>query len=54
MKKLVVNDKYNGKKLSKFILDNVSTLNFNKFCMVVNGNRLFGGISCWSGCTGTD
>lgn len=35
MKKLVVNDKYNGKKLSKFILDNVSTLNFNKFCMVL-------------------
>ena len=47
MKKIIVTNKYNEKKLSKFILDNIPELTFNKFCMLLrkkdiklNGKRL--------------
>ena len=32
MKKLIVNKKYDGKKLNKFLLDNVPNLTYSLFC----------------------
>lgn len=47
MKKLIVNKKYHGKKLNKFLLENVSNLSFNLFYKTlrkkdikVNGKRV--------------
>ena len=47
MKKLIVNEKYNGKKLNKFLLDNISNLSSNllyktlrKKDIKVNGKRV--------------
>lgn len=46
MKKLIVNKKYNGKKLNKFLLDNIPNLSFGLFCNIlrkkdikINGKR---------------
>ena len=47
MKKLIVNEKYNGKKLNKFLLDNIPNLSTNllyktlrKKDIKINGNRV--------------
>ena len=47
MESLVVSNKYDGKKLSKFVLDSIPSLTFNNFCMILrkkdvklNGKRL--------------
>ena len=47
MKKLVVNKKYDGKKLNKFLLDNVPNLTYGLFCntlrkkdIKINGKRV--------------
>ena len=47
MKKLIVNKKYNEKKLSKFLLENISNLSFGLFSntlrkkdIKVNGKRI--------------
>ena len=47
MKKLIVDKKYNGKKLNKFLLDNVTNLSYGLFCntlrkkdIKVNGKRI--------------
>ena len=47
MKKLIVNKKYNGKKLNKFLLDNIPNLSFSLFCntlrkkdIKINGKRV--------------
>lgn len=47
MKKLIVSKKYNGKKLNKFLLDNIPTLSFSLFCntlrkkdIKINGKRV--------------
>lgn len=47
MKKLVVNKKYNEKKLNKFLIDNIPNFNFGMFCMLlrkkdikINGKRI--------------
>lgn len=47
MKKLIVNKKYNGKKLNKFLLDNIPNLSFSLFCntlrkkdIKINGKRI--------------
>lgn len=47
MKKLIVNKKYDGKKLNKFLLDNIPNLNYGLFCntlrkkdIKVNGKRV--------------
>ena len=47
MESLVVSDRYDGKKLSKFVLDSIPSLTFNNFCMILrkkdvklNGKRL--------------
>ncbi len=46
MKKLIVNKKYNEKKLNKFLLDNIDGLSFSLFCNIlrkkdikINGKR---------------
>ena len=46
MEKIVVDEKYNGKKLNKIVLDKISEINYNIFCKVlrkkdikVNGKR---------------
>ena len=46
MEKIVVDEKYNGKKLNKIVLDKISEINYNTFCKVlrkkdikVNGKR---------------
>lgn len=47
MKKLIVNKKYDGKKLNKFLLDNIPNLSFGLFCntlrkkdIKINGKRV--------------
>lgn len=47
MKKLIVNKKYDGKKLNKFLLDNLPNLSFGLFCntlrkkdIKINGKRV--------------
>ena len=47
MKKLIVNKKYNGKKLNKFLLENIPNLSFSLFCntlrkkdIKINGKRV--------------
>ncbi len=35
MESLVVSNKYDGKKLSKFVLDSIPSLTFNNFCMIL-------------------
>ena len=35
MESLVVSDRYDGKKLSKFVLDSIPSLTFNNFCMIL-------------------
>lgn len=47
MKKLIVNKKYDGKKLNKFLLDNIPNLSFSLFCntlrkkdIKINGKRI--------------
>ena len=46
MEKIVVDEKYNGKKLNKIVLDKISEINYNIFCKIlrkkdikVNGKR---------------
>ena len=56
MKKLVVNKKYDGKKLNKFLLDNVPNLTYGLFCntlrkkdIKINGKRVNKDISVFEG-----
>ena len=56
MKKLVVNKKYNGKKLNKFLFDNLPSLNSNLFYKTlrkkdikVNGKRVHENINIFEG-----
>ena len=56
MKKLVVNKKYDGKKLNKFLLDNVPNLSYSLFCntlrkkdIKINGKRINKDISVFDG-----
>ena len=35
MKKLIVNKKYDGKKLNKFLLENIPNLSFSLFCQTL-------------------
>ena len=56
MKKLVVNKKYNGKKLNKFLFDNLPSLNSNLFYKTlrkkdikVNGKRVNENINIFEG-----
>ena len=56
MKKLIVNQKYNGKKLNKFLLDNIQGLSFGLFCntlrkkdIKVNGKRINKDITIFDG-----
>ena len=56
MKKLIVNKKYDGKKLNKFLLDNIPNLSFGLFCntlrkkdIKINGKRINKDISVFEG-----
>lgn len=56
MKKLIVNKKYDGKKLNKFLLDNIQGLSFGLFCntlrkkdIKVNGKRINKDITIFDG-----
>ena len=56
MKKLIVNNKYNGKKLNTFLLDNISNLSLNLFYKTlrkkdikVNGKRIHDNINIFEG-----
>lgn len=56
MKKLIVNKKYDGKKLNKFLLDNISNLSFSIFCNIlrrkdikINGKRINKDITVFNG-----
>lgn len=56
MKKLIVNKKYDGKKLNKFLLDNIKGLSFGLFCntlrkkdIKVNGKRINKDITIFDG-----
>lgn len=56
MKKLIVTKKYDGKKLNKFLLDNIPNLSFGLFCntlrkkdIKVNGKRVNKDISVFDG-----
>ena len=56
MKKLIVNDKYNGKKLNKFLMDNVTNLSTSLFYKAlrkkdikINGKRVNENISVYVG-----
>ena len=56
MKKLIVNRKYDGKKLNKFLLDNVPNLTYGLFCntlrkkdIKINGKRVNKDISVFEG-----
>ena len=56
MKKLIVNKKYNEKKLNKFLLDNIPGLSFGLFCITlrkkdikVNGKRINKDITIFDG-----
>ena len=55
MKKLIVSEKYNGKKLNKFLLDNISNLNTNllyktlrKKDIKINGKRVNENVAVFS------
>lgn len=56
MRKLIVDKKYDGKKLNKFLLDNIPNLSFGLFCntlrkkdIKVNGKRVNKDISVFDG-----
>ena len=56
MKKLIVSKKYDGKKLNKFLLDNVPNLTYGLFCnalrkkdIKINGKRVNKDISVFEG-----
>lgn len=56
MKKLIVNNKYDGKKLNKFLLDNIPNLSYGLFCntlrkkdIKVNGKRINKDITIFDG-----
>ena len=56
MKKLIVNQKYNEKKLNKFLLENIPNLTYGLFCntlrkkdIKVNGNRINKDIILYNG-----
>ena len=56
MKKLIVNKKYDGKKLNKFLLDNIPHLSYGLFCntlrkkdIKINGKRINKDISVFDG-----
>lgn len=56
MKKLIVNKKYDGKKLNKFLLDNIPNLSYGLFCntlrkkdIKVNGKRVNKDITIFDG-----
>lgn len=56
MRKLIVNKKYDGKKLNKFLLDNIPNLSFGLFCNIlrkkdikINGKRINKDISVFNG-----
>ena len=56
MKKLIVSKKYNGKKLNKFLIDNIPNLSFGLFCntlrkkdIKVNGKRINKDINIFEG-----
>lgn len=56
MKKLIVNKKYDGKKLSKFLLDNIPNLSYGLFCNIlrkkdikINGKRINKDITIFDG-----
>ena len=56
MKKLIVNKKYNGKKLNKFLFDNIPSLNLNLFYKTlrkkdikINGKRINENINVFEG-----
>ena len=56
MKKLIVNKKYDGKKLNKFLLDNIPNLSYGLFCntlrkkdIKINGKRINKDISVFDG-----
>lgn len=56
MKKLIVNKKYDGKKLNKFLLDNIPNLSYSLFCntlrkkdIKVNGKHVNKDISVFDG-----
>lgn len=56
MKKLIVNKKYDGKKLNKFLLDNIPNLSYSLFCnalrkkdIKINGKRVNKDISVFDG-----
>lgn len=56
MKKLIVSKKYDGKKLNKFLLDNIHNLSFSLFCntlrkkdIKVNGKRINKDITVFNG-----
>ena len=56
MKKLIVSKKYDGKKLNKFLLDNIQGLSFGLFCntlrkkdIKVNGKRINKDITIFDG-----
>lgn len=56
MKKLIVDKKYDGKKLNKFLLDNIPNLSYSLFCntlrkkdIKINGKRVNKDISIFDG-----
>lgn len=56
MKKLIVTKKYDGKKLNKFLLDNISNLSFGLFCntlrkkdIKINGKRVNKDVAVFEG-----
>ena len=56
MKKLIVNRKYDGKKLNKFLLDNVPNLTYSLFCntlrkkdIKINGKRVNKDVTVFEG-----
>ncbi len=56
MKKLIVNKKYDGKKLNKFLLDNIPNLSFSLFCntlrkkdIKINGKRINKDVTIFDG-----
>ena len=56
MKKLIVNKKYDGKKLNKFLIDNIPNLSFGLFCntlrkkdIKINGKRVNKDVSIFEG-----
>lgn len=56
MKKLIVNKKYDGKKLNKFLLDNIPNLSYGLFCNIlrkkdikINGKRINKDITIFDG-----